>query len=80
MFKKLLKDILTVKNGKDFDYGKVVGLGVTLWFMLIVTIYVIMTHNFNPIEVGTAICLILTGTGVTLKLKETTEPNDVNSN
>lgn len=79
MIKKILKDILTIKNGEDYDYGKVVGLVVTLWFMVLVTINVIMSHSLNSIEVGTAIGIILAATGVNLKLKETTEP-DKNAN
>lgn len=75
MYKKILLDILTIKNGEDFDYGKIIGFVTTIWYMLTVTISAILTHSFNAVEVATGIGIILAATGVNLKLKETTEPD-----
>jgi hypothetical protein len=74
MFNKIMKDILTVSNGNDYDHGRVLGFIVLIAFLLFSAINIFLTHHFDAMEFGTAVGVIFGAIGINLKLKENTEP------
>lgn len=73
---KLLKDILTTKDGGSYDNGRVMGTLVVVAFVVFTAIDIFLTHAFKYMDFGTAAGAIFAGVGINLKLKENSEPNN----
>jgi cadmium resistance protein CadD (predicted permease) len=74
---RILKDIHTCKNNEHFDYGKIVGSFCIIAITVLAVFDVYVGKNtINLTEIAGAYTLILTGLGLTQKLKKETEPGN----
>lgn len=71
---KLLKDVLTVANGEDYDIGRVAAVLGVLTFIGLSFGDFYFNHKFDPQAWGTGFGLMVTGIGGALLLKHKTEP------
>jgi hypothetical protein len=74
MIKKILNDILTCRDNKTFDNGRVLAFLVVFCFLIFTGYDVYTTHSFEYEQFGIGIGATFAGIGLNLKLKETSEP------
>lgn len=74
MFKKIINDVLTCKNNKTFDNGRVLAFLVVICYLIFAGYDVFMTHTFEYEQFGIGIGATFAGIGLNLKLKEKSEP------
>lgn len=71
----IYKDILTTKDGSAYDAGRVLWVaGIVVFLGLSIATQVTKTP-FAFLEFGSGFGLMMAGAGLSLKLKENTEPN-----
>lgn len=74
LFKRVVNDVVTEKDGQSFDIIKVLGgIGLLIYFGLSIYTVVLNPTTFNYMNWGTGFGLILGAIGGAVKMKETTE-------
>lgn len=73
-FTKFCKDTCTHSDNETFDLGRVLWALGTLVFLGSTVYSLLQGAEWDAIEYGTGLGLVLAGGGLGLKLKETTEP------
>ena len=70
----VIKDCTTLKNGNDYDVGRILWIiGVLVFFGM--SIFALWKHGtFDPMNWGAGFGGILAGGGAGLKFKSSTEP------
>jgi hypothetical protein len=72
--KRVIKDIVTEKDGISFDPARILWvMGTLLFFGLVIYTTILLPSSFNMINFGMAFGGILAGGGASIKIKETTE-------
>ena len=74
MVKKCIKDCITVRNGIDYDVGRILWVVGVLAFIGLSIGDLCLNGHFSAIDYGTGLGVVLAGGGVALKLKDKTEP------
>jgi hypothetical protein len=72
---QLLKDCLTLKNGEDYDVGRVLLMLGAVAFVILSFYGVYQAGEFDPERFGAGYGMILGGGGIGIAVKSHTEPN-----
>jgi hypothetical protein len=74
LFSRVLKDVVTEKDGESFDTARILWVvGTLIFFGLTIFVTIKNPASFSMMNFGIAFGGILTGGGAAVKIKETTE-------
>jgi hypothetical protein len=76
LFKQVVKDVVTEKDGVSFDITKVLwAIGTLIFFGLTIYTVIVNPASFNYVTWGGGFAAILAGGSAGVKVKESTEQN-----